>query len=270
MHLAPPLVGFCAANPKVEQKHLESIKYIMVGAAPVGEALINAFKLKAPNVHFREGYGMTELSPVATMTIVDLFKPGSCGILLPNTEAKIVDLETGEALGTNGRGELCFRGPQVMKGYLNNEKATLETIKAGWLHSGDIATYDEINRIYIVDRLKELIKVKGFQVPPAELEDLIRGHPITADVAVIGIPDPMKGEVPRAYVVLKSDISDDKDNCRKQINEFVNKHVTEYKRLAGGIEFVEAIPKSAAGKILRKDLKARFIDHVGSHGVYSK
>lgn len=270
MHLAPPLVGFCASNPKVEQKHLESIKHIMVGAAPVGETLINEFKLKAPNVHFREGYGMTELSPVATMTIVDLFKPGSCGILLPNTEAKIVDLETGEALGTNGRGELCFRGPHVMKGYLNNEKATLETIKDGWLHSGDIATYDELNRIYIVDRLKELIKVKGFQVPPAELEDLIRGHPITADVAVIGIPDPMKGEVPRAYVVLKSDINEDKDTCRKQINDFVNKHVAEYKRLAGGIEFVEAIPKSAAGKILRKDLKARFIDHMGSHGVYSK
>ena len=265
MHFAPPLVGFCAANPKVESKHLRSIKYIMVGAAPVGEALINDFKQKAPHVHFREGYGMTELSPVATMTIVDLFKPGSCGVLLPNSEAKILELQTGEALGPNETGELCFKGPNVMKGYLDNEKATAETIKSGWLHSGDIAFYDDLNRIYIVDRLKELIKVKGFQVPPAELEDLIRGHPITADVAVIGIPDQIKGEVPRAYIVLKSDVKESKEICSNLINELVNQHVAEYKRLAGGIEFVEGIPKSAAGKILRKDLKSRFIDHVGSH-----
>ena len=270
MHFAPPLVGFCAANPSVELKHLKSIKYIMVGAAPVGETLINDFKRKAPDVHFREGYGMTELSPVATLTIVDLFKPGSCGVLLPNSEAKVLDLHTGEALGPHETGELCFRGPNVMKGYLDNEQATADTIKSGWLYSGDIAFYDELNRIYIVDRLKELIKVKGFQVPPAELEDLIRSHPITADVAVIGIPDPIKGEVPRAYIVLKSDVQESKEICSTLINELVNKHVAEYKRLAGGIEFVEAIPKSAAGKILRKDLKARFLDHMGSHGVYSK
>lgn len=270
MHFAPPLVGFCAASPKVEARHLDSIKHIMVGAAPVGESLINDFKRKAPNVHFREGYGMTELSPVSTLTIVDLFKPGSCGVVLPNSEAKVVDLKTGESLGPNETGELCFKGPNVMKGYLNNEKATAETIQSGWLHSGDIAFYDELNRIYIVDRLKELIKVKGFQVPPAELEDLIRGHSIAADVAVIGIPDPKKGEVPRAYIVLKSDVKEPKEVCIKLINEAVNKHVAEYKRLAGGIEFVDVIPKSAAGKILRKDLKKRFMDQMGSNGEYSK
>ena len=270
MHFAPPLVGFCANHPKVEPKLLESIKYIMVGAAPVGETLIEEFKKKAPNVHFREGYGMTELSPVVTLTTVDLFKPGSCGVLLPNTEAKVLDLETGNAVGPNQTGEVCFKGPQVMKGYLNNEKATSDTIRDGWLHSGDIAFYDDMNRIYIVDRLKELIKVKGFQVPPAELEDLIRSHPLAADVAVIGIPDQIKGEIPRAYIVLKADTKESKEECSNQINEFVNKHVAEYKRLAGGIEFVDAIPKSAAGKILRKDLKARFIDHVGLHGVHSK
>ena len=270
MHFAPPLVGFCANHPKVEPQHLETIKKIMVGAAPVGETLIEVFKRKAPHVFFCEGYGMTELSPVVTMTTADLFKPGSCGILIPNTEAKILDLETGKAVGPNQTGEVCFKGPQVMKGYLNNEKATSETIKDGWLHSGDIAFYDDKNRIYIVDRLKELIKVKGFQVPPAELEDLIRSHPLTADIAVIGIPDPIKGEVPRAYIVLKPDAKESKEECEKQINEFVNEHVAEYKRLAGGIEFLETIPKSAAGKILRKDLKARFIDHVGLHGVHSK
>merc|ERR1712150_249473 len=155
----------------------------MVGAAPVGESLIDAFKQKAPNVHFREGYGMTELSPVATMTIVDLFKPGSCGVLLPNMDAKILDLGTGEALGPNETGELCLRGPNIMKGYLDNDKATEETIQDGWLRTGDIALYDDLGRIFIVDRLK--------------------------------------GEVPRAYIVLKPDVKEPKDVCQKSINDFI-------------------------------------------------
>ena len=270
MHFAPPLLGFCANNPKVKIKHLETVKYVMVGAAPVGETLVNDFKQKAPSAQFREIYGMTELTTIGALAIVDSVKPGSCGVLMPNTKAKILDLTTGNAVGPNQTGEICFKGPQVMKGYLNNQKSTLQTIKDGWLHSGDIAFYDEKNRIYIVDRLKELIKVKGFQVPPAELEDLIRGHNLTSDVAVIGIYDPIKGEVPRAYIVLKQDVKESKEECRNQINNFVNKHVAEYKRLVGGIEFVQEIPKSPGGKILRKNLKAKFIDNVGLHGVLSK
>ena len=270
MHFAPPLLSFCANNPKVELKHLEMVKSVMVGAAPVGETLVENFKRKAPNVLLREIYGMTELTTIGALAIVDLAKPGSCGVLMPNTEAKIVNLETGKALGPNQTGEICFKGPQVMKGYLNNKKSTLQTIRDGWLHSGDIAFYDEMNRIYIVDRLKELIKVKGFQVPPAELEDLIRSHNFTLDVAVIGIYDPMKGEVPRAYIVLRPEVKESKEECRNQINAFVNKHVAEYKRLVGGIEFVQEIPKSPSGKILRKNLKAKFIDNVGLHGVLSK
>ena len=270
MHFTPPLLDFCANDSKVELKHLETIKYVMVGAAPVGETLIKDFKRKAPNIQLRELYGMTELTSVGALAIADLDQPGSCGVLMPNTKAKILDLDTGKALGPNQAGEICFKGPQVMKGYLNREKSTLRTIRDGWLHSGDIAFYDEINRIYIVDRLKELIKVKGFQVPPAELEDLIRSHPLTADVAVIGLPDPVKGEVPRAYIVIKSEVKESKEECRNQINSFVNKHVAEYKKLVGGIEFVEVIPKSPSGKILRKNLKAKFIDSVGFHGVHSK
>jgi len=270
MHFAPPLLSFCANNPKVEPKHLETVKYVMVGAAPVGETLVDDFTRKAPSVRFREIYGMTELTTIGALAIVDLDKPGSCGVLMPNTEAKVVDLETGKSLGPNKTGEICFKGPQVMKGYLNNKKSTLQTIKDGWLHSGDIAFYDELNRIYIVDRLKELIKVKGFQVSPAELEDLIRGHSFTLDVAVIGIYDPIKGEVPRAYIVLKPDVKESKEECRNEINMFVDKHVAEYKRLVGGIEFVQEIPKSPSGKILRKNLKAKFIDNVGLHGVLSK
>ena len=146
-----------------------------------------------------------------------------------------------------------------MKGYLNNEKATAATIKLGnWLHSGDIAYYDETSRFYIVDRLKELIKVKGFQVAPAELEDLIRSHDDVIDVAVIGIPDELKGEVPLAFIVVKENI-ESKSRVVENVHNFVNEQVTEYKRLAGGIKIVDSIPKSASGKILRKDLKALFI-----------
>ena len=141
-----------------------------------------------------------------------------------------------------------------MKGYLNNESATAATIKeGGWLYSGDIAYYDEQSRFYIVDRLKELIKVKGFQVAPAELEDLIRSHEAVLDVAVVGIPDEMKGEVPFAFIVKKQGVND--ISLLEDIHKFVNKRVAEYKQLAGGIRILDFIPKSASGKILRKDLK---------------
>merc|ERR1719411_1469343 len=142
----------------------------MIGAAPVGETLALKFKEKAPNCTFREGWGMTELSPVGTMTTMKDEVLGSCGILLPQTEAKIVDIANGDSLPTGKTGELCIRGPQVMKGYLDNEEATQNTLKNGWLHTGDIAYYDDSGHFFIVDRIKELIKVKGFQVAPAELE----------------------------------------------------------------------------------------------------
>ena len=140
-----------------------------------------------------------------------------------------------------------------MKGYLNDPKSTQETIKDGWLYSGDIAYYDDLNRFYIVDRLKELIKVKAFQVPPAELEDLLMSHPDVLDVGVIGIPDERSGEIPFAFIVKKnSSLTED------NINKFVNERVVEYKRLAGGIRFVESIPKTASGKILRRNLRDEY------------
>ena len=148
---------------------------------------------------------------------------------------------------------------KVMKGYLNNEKATNEMIKDGnWLHTGDIAYYDESQRFYIVDRLKELIKVKAFQVAPAELEDLIRSHTDVKDAAVIGIPDRMKGEVPLAFIVTK-DENVDKELMKERVHMFVNEHVSVYKKLCGGIQIVESIPRSVSGKIIRKDLYALFV-----------
>ena len=140
-----------------------------------------------------------------------------------------------------------------MKGYLNNTEATQSTIKDGWLHSGDIGYYDSEGHFFIVDRLKELIKVKGFQVAPAELEDLLRSHPKVQDVAVIGVPHNRLGEVPRAFIVKKV-----QDLGEEELQKFVGKEVADYKNLRGGIEFVQQIPKSPAGKILRKDLRAQY------------
>ena len=143
-----------------------------------------------------------------------------------------------------------------MKGYLENPQATAETITSdGWLHSGDIAYYDPSGRFHIVDRLKELIKVKGFQVAPAELEDLLRSHPDILDVGVIGVPDERSGELPLAFIVKKPD----SNLSEETIHSFVNEHVVAYKRLSGGIQFVKAIPKTPSGKILRKDLKAEYL-----------
>ena len=142
-----------------------------------------------------------------------------------------------------------------MQGYFKNNEATINTLKNAWLYSGDIAYYDETGRFYIVDRLKELIKVKGFQVPPAELEDLLRSHPDILDVGVIGIPDDKKGEVPFAFVVKKPE----SNLSAEQIHHFVENHVVFYKRLAGGVQFIDIIPKTASGKILRRNLKQLYL-----------
>ena len=149
-----------------------------------------------------------------------------------------------------------------MKGYLDNPEATANTIKPdGWLHSGDIAYYDEMDRFFIVDRLKELIKVKGFQVPPAELEDLLRSHPDILDVGVIGVPDEKSGELPLAFVVKRPESKLSID----MIHSFVNEHVVAYKRLSGGITFIDAIPKTPSGKILRKNLKDMYLENKTSN-----
>ena len=165
----------------------------------------------------------------------------------------MVDPATGEDQGVGDRGELWVRGPQVMKGYLNNAEATAATVDAdGWLHTGDVAIIDEFGHMTIVDRLKELIKFKGFQVAPAELEALIITHPKVADVAVIGIPDDEAGEIPKAFIAPV----EGETVTLEEIQELVSAHLVSYKQVRQ-IELIEAIPKSAAGKILRKELRAR-------------
>eukprot|EP00092_Neocalanus_flemingeri_P080749 GFUD01100762.1.p1 GENE.GFUD01100762.1~~GFUD01100762.1.p1 ORF type:complete len:572 (+),score=152.27 GFUD01100762.1:60-1775(+) len=253
--MAPPLVQFVSKSEKATPKHLESLEKVYVGAAPVGESLIHDFLKKAPQAQFREVWGMTELSAVGTFT-TEKIVPGSCGKIMPNSQLRVVDLETGRNLGpgSENKGEICIRGPQVMKGYLNNEIETEHTLREGWIHTGDIGYFDEDENIYISDRLKELIKVKGYQVAPAELEDVIRSIAEVTDVAVIGVDCPRNGEVPRAYVVSSSTALEG-----KQIKSFVASKLSPYKQLEGGVVFVKEIPKSAAGKILRKDLKAEYM-----------
>src|SRR5438132_6519511 len=206
-HLVPPIVLALSKHPLVDEYELPKLKGIFSGAAPLDENLTRAC-MQRLNCQIRQGYGMTETSPVTHSSPADAAKVkfGSVGVPAPNTECKIIDLESGEPRGPNKEGEVCVRGPQIMKGYLNRPEATAQTIDAeGWLHTGDIGYADDDSHFYIVDRAKELIKYKGFQVPPAELEALLLMHPAIADAAVIPCPDDEAGEIPKAFVVLKGE-----------------------------------------------------------------
>jgi acyl-CoA synthetase (AMP-forming)/AMP-acid ligase II len=250
--LVPPIILALAKHPAVEGRDLSSLALIMSGAAPL-DAGIEVAAAERLGCLVVQGYGMTEASPVthATSDVRGTAKPGSIGPLLPNTEARVVDVATGEDLPPGADGELLIRGPQVMRGYLNNPDATARTIDAdGWLHSGDIARYDPDGYFTIVDRLKELIKFKGYQVAPAELEAVLIGHPAVTDAAVIPIRDDEAGEVPKAFVVLASEVGPE------ELLAYVAAHVAPYKRIRQ-LEVIDAIPKSASGKILRRELVAR-------------
>src|SRR6056300_322494 len=246
----PPVVLALAKHPAVDNYDLSSLKQVFSGAAPLGGeiALEASARIGCEVV---QGYGMTELSPVSHTTPPGMFKAGSIGVLIPSTECRIVDPESGKDLGIGEDGEIWVRGPQVMPGYLNNEQATKNTIEEdGWLHTGDIGHIDEDGHFTIVDRLKELIKFKGFQVPPAELEALLVTHPAIADAAVIGVPDDEAGELPKAFVTLKAGQEASED----EIKQFVAEKVATYKQIRL-LEFIDEIPKSASGKILRRLLK---------------
>ena len=246
----PPMILALAKQPIIDQYDLSSLELVMSGAAPLGAELSEeaATRIQCDVI---QGYGMTELSPVSHMTPPGQYRPGSVGVTVPNSECRIVDPETGEDKAVGEEGELWVRGPMVMEGYLNNPKATEETIdNDGWLHTGDVAVIDEFEHVYIVDRVKELIKYKGFQVPPAELEALIISHPAVADVAVIGIPDDESGELPKAFVTLKPDM----EVSEIEIRDFVAEKVATYKQIRM-VEFIDEIPKSPSGKILRRFLR---------------
>ncbi|PYS68010.1 MAG: 4-coumarate--CoA ligase family protein [Acidobacteria bacterium] len=256
-HLVPPILLSLSKLPIVDNYKLPKLRTIFSGAAPLGPDLTKAC-MDRLGCAIRQGYGMTETSPVthSSPSNPDDVKFGSVGVAAPNTECKIVDLETGEALGRNQRGELCVRGPQIMKGYLNNPEATASTIDPeGWLHTGDIGYADDDGHFFIVDRAKELIKYKGFQVPPAELEAVLLTHPCVGDAAVIPYPDDEAGEVPKAIVVLR------KESEPGAILQYVAERVAPHKKIRY-LEVVEQIPKSPSGKILRRVLVQRERDRL--------
>jgi acyl-CoA synthetase (AMP-forming)/AMP-acid ligase II len=246
-NVVPPIAVALAKHPAVDGADLSSLRFVMSGAAPLGPEL-TAQVTDRIGIPVIQGYGMTELSPVSHVPAIDDAKPGSIGPALAGTETRIVDPETGEEAE---RGELQIRGPQVMKGYLNNDEATAETIiEDGWLRTGDIAEIDSDGHATIVDRLKELIKYKGFQVPPAELEAVLIDHPAVADCAVIGVPDEEAGEIPKGFVV----IAEGQEVSDEEILSFVAERVSPQKKLRQ-LERIDEIPKSASGKILRRELR---------------
>jgi acyl-CoA synthetase (AMP-forming)/AMP-acid ligase II len=250
--VVPPIVLALTKHPLVDEFDLSSLRFVGSGAAPLSAELELACAERL-GCRVAQGYGLTETSPTTHRVTEDLAgqMPGSIGPPVPNTECRIVDVITGEDAPDGELGELLIRGPQVMKGYLNNPHATALAIDPdGWLHTGDIARLEPDGSVRIVDRIKELIKYKGYQIAPAELEALLLTHPAIADAAVIPVPDEEAGEVPKAFVVPSGPITPE------EIARFVADHVAPYKKVRE-VEIVDEIPKSASGKILRRVLVER-------------
>lgn len=256
--IAPPVAVALAKHPLVDQYDLSNVHTVLSGAAPLDGNLAQAVADRL-GVRMLQGYGMTELSPVSHAIPSD--RPdlplSSVGFTIPNIECRLIDPATGQdielpAEGESAPGELLCKGPNVMLGYLNNDEATQKIMtEDGYLHTGDIATVSWEGVVTMVDRLKELIKYHGYQIAPAELEALLLTHPKIADAAVIGVPDDDGEEVPKAFVVLQDGAHLDEDG----VMEFVAEHVAPYKKVRR-VQFIDVIPKSSSGKILRKDLKA--------------
>ncbi|XP_037039131.1 4-coumarate--CoA ligase 1-like [Bradysia coprophila] len=248
--LVPPLMVFLAKHPLVDRYDLSSLEAIICGAAPISKELEQSVKDRLrTDFRIKQMYGMTELTSVVLLQ-KDIKKPGSVGDANENVYAKVVDVN-GTALGPNQIGELCFKGTLVMMGYISDTQATSAIIdEDGWLHTGDVGYYDEDLQFFIIDRIKELIKWKGFQVPPAELEAVLLSHPKIKDCGVVGKPDEYAGELPLAFVV-----KGDPQLTEADIVKYVYGKMSPAKRLHGGVIFIDEIPKNPSGKILRRELR---------------
>ncbi|KAE9063840.1 hypothetical protein PF010_g28837 [Phytophthora fragariae] len=253
LNLAPPLVTFLAKHPIVDQFDLSHVTHVGSGGAPLGKEVEHAV-LQRLGIQVLQGYGMTEFAGCASNSYPGTFRDGASGTLHANTELKVQDLETGQELGVNQTGELLFRTPALMKGYYKNPEANRVTFtEDGFVRTGDVGYIDEDGYIFIVDRLKELIKYKGHQVAPAEVEDVVNSHPKVADSGCVRGFDPATGEeIPKAFVVLK----DGESLSEGELMEYVAGKVTGYKRVRE-VEFIDVIPKSLSGKILRRVLQIR-------------
>jgi len=247
----PPIVVGLAKHPVVDNYDLSSVRGILCAAAPLETSTEELIRKRFPKVQsIFQAYGMTESTAASHFVPPLCFKAGSSGILAPNMECRVVDPISLKDVNVSVDGEIWLRGPTIMKGYFGLDEATHITIvEDGWLRTGDIGHMDEDGHVFVVDRLKELIKYKAFQVAPAELEALLLTHPSVADVAIVPVPDEEAGELPRAYIVKKNDVKE------QELMEFVEKQVAPHKKLRGGIVFTDQIPKSTSGKILRRILK---------------
>lgn len=251
-YLVPPIVSALAKNPEVGRYDLSKLRVIISAAAPLSIDIAEACASRL-GCTVKQGFGMTETSPATHVATDDSHRPGSVGLVIRNTECQVVDSQTGTPLGPGEPGEIWVRGPGVMKGYLNQPAATADIVDSeGWLHTGDIGYVDHDGFFYIVDRLKELIKYKGYQVAPAELEAVLLSHAAVTDAAVVRYPDEEAGEIPKAFVVSNG------EGSAEEILAYVAERVAPYKRIRL-LEFVDQIPKSPSGKILRRVLVER--DH---------
>ncbi|KAI4314542.1 hypothetical protein L6164_027440 [Bauhinia variegata] len=252
--VVPPILTALTKRLKGSSgSNLQSLIQVSCGAAPLSRKIIEGFVQTLPHVDFIQGYGMTESTAVGTRGFnTEKFRNySSIGLLAPNMEAKVVDWNTGSSMPPGSSGELWLRGPAIMRGYLNNELATLSTIdKDGWLRTGDVVYFDQDGYLYISDRLKDIIKYKGFQIAPADLEDVLMWHPEVVDAAVAGVMDEESGEIPVAFVVRKigSVLS------HEAIMDYVAEQVAPHKKIRK-VVFTDSIPRSAAGKILRRQTR---------------
>lgn len=254
--LMPTRLMTLANSPLVSKYNLTSWTSAGLGGGVLPASIIEDFKEKFKLDHIYFGYSMTELTGFMTMPTTN---PESIGAPFPMTEIKVIDIHTKESVGPNEDGEICARGPQVMKGYINNKEATDQTIDGdGWLHTGDVGHFDEDGNVCVVERVKDLIRCLDVHVVPAELEQLLLSHPAVAEALVVGIPHPQMGEVPRAFVVLAEGASAD-DALAQELLLHVSEQVEHAMQLHGGLEFVSDLPKSPTGQYLRRELRSNFL-----------
>jgi len=260
--LVPPMIVLLCKHPAVRNYDLSHVKTCVSAAAPLSLQLVHQLARILPNASIGQGYGMTETATlVSMMPLSRKLSNGTVGTLLPGIVARIVK-QDGSLAQAGEAGELIVSGPNMALGYANNEQATKTTFVDGWVHTGDEALFTEQGELRIVDRLKELIKVRGFQVAPAELEGHLLDHKYVVDVCVVPVPDEYSGEVPLAFVVpdvnlakkIKNDVKE-ATRIKAELIRHVADHKAKYKWLAGGVQFTDEIPKTSSGKLMRRVLR---------------
>ncbi|RDB15274.1 4-coumarate--CoA ligase-like 7 [Hypsizygus marmoreus] len=267
--VVPPQAIDLCKHPAVGSHDLSLVKYVMIGAAPLSREIQFQLYDVFPDAQIGQAYGLTEMT--TTLAMIEGTQKrsplGSGGRLLPGVEARVIKPD-GSLAQCGEQGELIVKGPAAALGYLNDDQATKETFVNGWIRTGDQVSISESNEVFVVDRLKELLKVRGFQVAPAEIEGCLLAHPDITDCCVIGIPDEYSGELPFAYIVLSPDAHERtafdvsaETELKLSIVKYIADRKVSYKQLKGGVQVVDQIPKNGSGKLLRRLLRKRAKEH---------